>query len=404
MMGWACVFVDPLGRRLGVLSGGRPSWLPEEREPASAFVGECLALVAALRTCGTVLRRMHVVICVDCTAAMDIAAGRAAGLGDGIASILRSVSSFARATADRPPAFRHVRGHQGYLFNEVADVVAKAAARGRHHGGWPEREGIAPQCQWWDSGGRALDWAGLIYQSLHSQPSMPRCDGPMTPCEDSAGLSPLQCIEPFLPFRTEPVRASSAAGTIQLTLATYNVLSLSGSSFSDNRHAGLAFAPARPAILASALHACGVEVAGMQETRTEKGTLHTDGFLRYCSGADKGQFGVELWFNTNCRAIARDDGPEDVASFAPSAFTVLHTDPRRILVLFSTANFRVLFGSLHAPHRGAEAPVLAAWWAETKRLLEKFASKGVMYLLGDFNAAVGSLTSLCWGPCCRCAR
>ena len=57
------------------------------------------------------------------------------------------------------------------------------------------------------------------------------------------------------------------------------------------------------------------------------------------------------------------------------------------------ANLRILFASLHAPHRGAEAPILSAWWAETKRLLENHASKGVVYLLGDFNAAVGSLTS-----------
>ncbi|CAE7427571.1 unnamed protein product, partial [Symbiodinium necroappetens] len=301
----------------------RPAWMPEETEPSSAFVGECLALVAALRVCGTVLRHRQVTICVDCTAALGIAAGRTAGIGDGIASVLRCMSSFARATAETPPAFVHVRGHQGSLFNEVADVTAKSAAKGETLGGW-DAEGEIPPL-WWNNGARALDWAGLIHQCLRSNPCLPACGQALAACDGSAGLSPFQCIEPFLPFCPGPRHTKSEVGTLQLTLATYNVLSLCGRSFTDNRHAGLAFAPARPAILASALHSCGVTVAGLQEARTEEGTLHTDGFTR-------------------------------------------------ILVLFT-------------------APILLAWWAETKRLLAKFASKGVVYLLGDFNAAVGSLTS-----------
>ena len=134
-------------------------------------------------------------------------------------------------------------------------------------------------------------------------------------------------------------------------------------------------------------------LAGLQEARTEAGRLSTDGFTRFCSGAEKGQFGVELWFKTGHTVVSGCGHQTALVSFLPNAFTVLHADPRRIFVLFSSASIRILFASLHAPHRGAEAHILAGWWAETKRLLEKFASKGVAYLLGDFNAAVGSLTS-----------
>ena len=390
-IGWACIFVDPVRLSFGVISGGRPSWLPETAEPPSAFVGECLALVAAMRVCGTALRHRPVAVCVDCTAALGIASGQVAGQSHGIAGILRSISSFARAAASHAPVFQHIRGHQGSLFNEIADVVAKRAADGIYHGGWTDFPYTPPL--WWDNGGRAFDWAGLILQCIKGHPGMPQVGRALTPPTESAGLSRLQCIEPFMPFCSQPQQVGEAAGTLQLILATYNVLSLSGSAFADNCQAGLAFAPARPAILASTFHSSGVTVAGIQEARTEAGRLNTDGFTRFCSGADKGQFGVELWFKTGHTVVSGYGHQSASVSFLPNAFTVLHTDPRRIFVLFSSASIRILFASLHAPHRGAEAHILASWWAETKRLLEKFASKGVAYLLGDFNAAVGSLTS-----------
>ncbi|CAE7280979.1 unnamed protein product [Symbiodinium necroappetens] len=199
-------------------------------------------------------------------------------------------------------------------------------------------------------------------------------------------------------MRAIPHQSGGQMGVV--TLATYNVLSLSGTAFADNRQEGLAFAPARPTILSAALHACGVNVAGIQEARTEAGTLNTDGFARFCSGADKGKFGVELWFKTNHQIIAGSDDCSEGVVFTPKEFTVLHADPRRIFVLFTAAKNRFLFSSLHAPHRGAESPILTAWWAETKRLLERFASKGAVFLLGDFNAAVGSLTSRSVGDLC----
>ena len=262
-----------------MVSGGRPAWLLEESEPSSAFVGECLALVAALRICGTALRQRQVTICVDCTAALGIAAGKTAGHGDGIAGVLRCMGSFARATSEFPPAIVHVRGHKGSLFNEVADVIAKAAARGETFGGWDVEAEVPPF--WWRNGARAFDWAGLIHQCLRRNPALPSCGKVLAACDGSAGLSPLQCIEPFLPFCPGSMHTETEVGFLKLTLATYNVLSLCGRSFTDNRHAGLAYAPARPAILATALHSCGVVVAGLQEARTEEGTLHTDGFTRF---------------------------------------------------------------------------------------------------------------------------
>ncbi|CAE7858636.1 unnamed protein product, partial [Symbiodinium necroappetens] len=359
-LGWACVLVDPVHARIGLLSGRRPDWLPEDSDPPSAFVAECLALEVALRLCGTALWHVPVVIRSDCFSALEIAAGRALSTGEGVAGVLRHAGSFGRAAARYPPVLEHVRGHTGCLFNEVADVVAKLAANGQDLGAFvsPGRDG-----------------------------------GSTGACSSDAGLTPLQCIEPFLPFVNSEPHAERKTGRLLLHLATYNVLSLCGKAFQDDRTAGLAFVPARPAILAAAFHACGVTVAGVQEARTEEGRLTTEGFLRICSGATKGQFGVELWFKVGCPVVISDEDSSALVTFEPASFTVLHADPRRLLVLFSAADVRFLFVALHAPHRGAEGHILDSWWSETLQLLEKHAARGSVFLLGDFNAAVGSLTS-----------
>ena len=390
-LGWACVFVDPARHRIGLLSGRRPSWLPDASDPPSAFVAECLALETALRVCGTALWHVPVIVRSDCFSAIEIAAGRARSSGDGVAGVLRHAGSFGRAAARYPPVLEHVRGHAGCLFNEVADVVAKLAANGHDLGVFAKLEGDDPF--WWAHNGRALDWAGVACQCASNNPCLPALGAAPRLCHSDAGLAPLQLIEPFLPFVRPEGGDERRTGSLHLCLVTYNVLSLCGKAFQDDRTAGLAFVPARPAILAKALHACGVSVAGVQEARTEEGRLTTEGFLRICSGAVKGQFGVELWFKVQCPVVACDGDGSALVTFEPSAFTVLHADPRRLFVLFSAADVRLLFVSLHAPHRGAEGHILDGWWAGTRQLLEKHASRGLVFLLGDFNASVGSFTS-----------
>ena len=390
-LGWACVFVDPAKHCIGLLTGRRPFWLPDASDPPSAFVAECLALEVALRVCGTALWHVPVIVRSDCFSAIEIAAGRARSSGEGVAGVLRHVGSFSRAASRCPPVLEHVRGHAGCLFNEIADVAAKLAADGHDLGVFAKPEGDDPL--WWAHNGRALDWAGLVCQCASNNPCLPALGASSKLCLSDAGLSPIQLIEPFLPFVRTEAGDERRTGSLRLCLATYNVLSLCGRAFQDDRTAGLAFAPARPAILATALHACGVSVAGVQEARTEEGRLITEGFLRICSGATKGQFGVELWFKVRCPIVTCDGDGSPLVTFEPSALTVLHADPRRLFVLFSAADVRLLFVSLHAPHRGAEGPILDSWWTETRQLLEKHASKGLVFLLGDFNASVGSLTS-----------
>ncbi|OLP99497.1 hypothetical protein AK812_SmicGene17930 [Symbiodinium microadriaticum] len=129
------LFVSPQFCKRGTLktflcSGDWPPWIEVAAERPSAFVAECLALIAASLLCTTTFHEVPVSICVDCTAALGIAAGDIAGHGCGVAGILRRVSYFLRAVAVHPPRYHHVAGHTGCFANEVADVFAKLAARG----------------------------------------------------------------------------------------------------------------------------------------------------------------------------------------------------------------------------------------------------------------------------------
>ena len=60
-----------------------------------------------------------------------------------------------------------------------------------------------------------------------------------------------------------------------LRVCSFNVLSLNSLSLEGSAADGLAYQPARPALLADSLRAAGVHVALLQETRTEEGFLRT---------------------------------------------------------------------------------------------------------------------------------
>ena len=396
LVGWACVFIEPSSLRTYLCSGGWPSWLSSTTERPSAFVAECLALIAASLLCCTIFQDVPVTICVDCTAALGIAAGEIAGHGQGVAGILRRISYLCRAVAVHPPVYRHVAGHKGCFANEVADAFAKLAANGCALGAWSWGDPVA--FPWWTDSGTSLDWAGLVIQCRLGDPSLPPPDVPDLKLPDeSGGLTPLQCIEPFLRKRETSVSSPSVVGRMTLTILTYNVLSLCGKAFSDAPEDGLALAPARPSILSECLQSAGVDVAAIQEARTAEGTLRTEPYLRFCSGALKGQFGVELWFRTQHKFTVCDAEPARALTFERADFLVLHTDPRRLFVLFSKAEMTLLFVSAHAPHKGAEPHLIDSWWAETRRLLDKYAKRAPTLLLGDFNAAVGSVCSAAVG-------
>ena len=226
---------------------------------------------------------------------------------------MRHAHCFRHSLCGRCDAYDHVGGHKGHVGNELADVLAKAAAQhaAASCGLLAARTVL---CNWLCSGAPFLPWAGNAIQQAAGNPALPPSHASDLGDDTyHGGLTTTQLLEPFLPqgafsSSSSPdglsTRGSTptveVTGVLSLAVATFNVLSLGPSAEDDSGSLsaaeGLAYRPGRAPLLAAQLAAHDVQVICLQETRAEPGFSKVGGYLRYASGADKGHWGTEWWF------------------------------------------------------------------------------------------------------------
>ena len=180
----------------------------------------------------------------------------------------------------------------------------------------------------------------------------------------------------------------------RLTIATFNTLSLGPSAEADDGSMrdteGLAYRPGRAPLLAAQLQSHGIHAVCLQETRAEAGFTKVGGFLRYASGAVKGQWGTEWWFRSHYTLLQGVTGEASIC-FDERYFAVAHTDARRLFLRFVCRHVRLLFVGVHAPHRATEGCALEEWWLCTTRLVKQHGRDDFVILAGDCSAALGSV-------------
>ncbi|CAE7807351.1 unnamed protein product [Symbiodinium sp. CCMP2592] len=393
---WACVFISPHSGRCVAVSGLVPTWAFPVDKP-SAFIAECYALLIAAWLSVTRFHHSQIVLRSDCTSAIGVFQGIFAGAPDGVAAVLRSLGLFCREFSHFCPRVAHIRGHQGCLGNELADCLARAAAKGRPCG---RLEWSPDNSQpWWHQGGSPLGWASVAIARFARNVSYPSpCAEGLQPCRDTLGLEPLQLVAPFLPTPAPPGTSDgqSSWGHFSLRVCSFNVLSLNSQSLEGPAAEGLAFQPARPTLLANSLRDAGIHIAMLQETRTEEGVLHSQGYLRFASGGTRGTLGVEVWILEGHQLFSSNHGPGRVR-LTREACVVAHRDPRRLLLLFKQDGFSLLIVSAHAPHRACEVSAIDEWWKETHRLCVRHAQSSPILFGGDMNASVGSVPTAAIG-------
>ena len=92
-----------------------------------------------------------------------------------------------------------------------------------------------------------------------------------------------------------------------------------------------------------------------------------DDFFVVSFKAVKGQFGCQLWFSKEL-PIAKIS--ERQIYFKFSDFHIIHSDPRKLVVMVKSEAVRFVASSLHAPHTATteSKKELFVWWPETKAI------------------------------------
>ena len=305
-------------------------------------------------------------------------------------------------------------GHSGVAPNEVVDFLSKHGA----HSAQGSCGLQIPQdvlVAWLSDGAPRTPWVGVAIRSVSGDRAYPPLNS-MHLGDDTlhGSLSPADLIRPFAPldaFAPPAERGttlqSSTDGTLQqcvtmrLTVATYNTLSLLGevdrADVMPQDPLSRKHTVGRAAILAAALDEHRVQIAFLQETRCQKGKSCSGGFLRYASGASRGQWGTEIWLKADSPIFCHARGGSARSVISAQAVTSLHNDPRRIFLRLCIKPVPLLLVALHGPHRATEGPLVDAFWEETLRLLQHFHKGDFLILGGDCNAAIGSATSEYFG-------
>ena len=416
--GWAVVCIDPFAQAVSFAEGRIDACGLVYGSELTPYLAECYALMAAAIIGVNSFSHRRCVFLSDCTAALEAAAGRCAHQLEGIPQAMCSAHAFRGQLCGGADLYTYVPGHAGIFGNELADQVAKAGAVSREVSvGVCAVVGIVDF--WLGRGGIKPPWAALALRSLAGDRSLPALNVPVVAeSPHHAGLTSDQLLAPFAPLGAlDPPREASGLDPdstrvtspadeplcLTLHLATFNVLSLGKPD--DNRVdreacAGLAYQPARAALLAEQLRRHNIHVAFLQETRADSGQSGAGPYLRYASGAMKGQFGTEIWFwKQHPVLLRRLTAAAD--QFRPEALTVLVADERRLFIRFSGSRVSVLFVALHGPHRAVEQCVVDRWWRETKSLFAR-ALQTVPSCVGRRYERLSWLhhPAACWRPSC----
>eukprot|EP00435_Cladocopium_sp_Y103_P061146 s257_g22.t1 len=268
----------------------------------------------------------------------------------------------------------------GWTSQQVRYTEDSASFLGSQHVGslTAEREGMI--------------WAMLWRVGCNNRvPTFIRSDSQIT-CKQTKGLMGASILtEPFLvlrglgqlldtalpPGHYVKLPAAFICVQIKLSLCTANVLSM---YFSPEGHAG------KLSYLVEQFCAHGLVLGGLQETRTPMGTSRSGDVLRFCSGAVKGQGGVELWVNLRQPFGWQDSQP---LHFRAEHFQVLLSDPHRLAVRAKTSAFDLMLFVGHAPHSGRPDSDCKEWWTDTVTFLQDHCGSSPLLVMIDANAAPG---------------
>ena len=288
--------------------------------------------------------------------------------------------------------YHHVKGHDGFAWNELADSLASYALKEN-----VDAENISVQpLQALLKSPEDLEWVWMQDPTDPIAACFPHLQEEMAVTVDLS-LKTLTAKPP----KFEEVQTQA---TFALLCVSANVLALD--SRTETREIGRNNGP-RTARLDAQWHEAGVQLIGLQETRTEEGSTQSDHYRILASGADfshTATHGVELWYHKSLAIITDQAGSNQRLVDAP--VTVQFADPRRLFVQFGLKPVPFSAVVLHVPclkqqqdGRQAALESLQQWWHDTLKMVQKYVCLQFCVFFIDANAPLGFNESLHVGSC-----
>ena len=279
---------------------------------------------------------------------------------------LRSVFQALQATLPKEciDDVQHVRGHTGDPWNEFADWLAKTEAQFGHK---LKRQQINLRRLL-----PALPYFWMLFDSTAGLPEFTGSGFDITPPD-------LPPVQPASMPRVAVIDSSGQhrVSRMSISLATLNVCSL---------FAGPDGFGGKTNYIRAQMEKLGLNVFGLQETRSPPGMTQADHVIRLSSGATHGQHGVELWINTR-QPIGFCGRKAQIIT--TQHLQAVHADSRRLLVRLVHPAHECLFAVLHAPQSGRTLQERKAWWTETQQFIHQYHGSFPLYVMMDANAKTG---------------
>ena len=182
-------------------------------------------------------------------------------------------------------------------------------------------------------------------------------------------------------------------GTLDLALATCNVLSLLPRDAQKNTGGSSTIGPARLDCILQQMEEEKVHVFALQETRLRKSSnAHDSRFWLYRANAtSQGHYGIIVGF-ARARPIGTIHGStrKHEVFIEQDDVALIASDPRFLILRLKTALVHAIIIAGHAPHTGAAASDLARWWEDLAQHIPSRYDLWPRVLLVDANARVGS--------------
>ena len=285
---------------------------------------------------------------------------------------MSGLCAFLARIKDARIEYEEVRAHKHHPWNELADCVAKHAARGGQTTCQVPWKRIMPIVR----SPQDRDWAWLQMATPCLQQTMP-------PIFENTVWQVPPCEVPDT-IEVPSVAESSCHAAMDLKICSLNTLAL---DVDDQLGTGN-----RVLRLDQQMHERKVAIVGLQETRTQRGRRVTDHYQMFSSGGGglngKQHFGCEIWLHKKLALLSGQDGTQ----FCLKDFKVVvaAADERR-LVLKLTGPAVLVIAALHAPCKSNHTALheIEQWWRQTKMILEQVQTS-MMVICCDANAPLGS--------------